>query len=85
MCTAGAARGRARRPNRKSVMAESVSEIRRPLGRKHLFRLIIARNWLAIGNAEEAHREFQLLPRNAQMHPQAQDVRQRLEALGFQP
>jgi hypothetical protein len=50
------------------------------LEEEHLFRLFMARNWLAIGGLEEARREFQSLPPHAQMHPAARAVRQQLFA-----
>ena len=51
---------------------------RTPLAPPDLFHLLMARNWLAIGSVEEARREFNALPQDAKMHPEAAGLRERL-------
>jgi hypothetical protein len=59
-------------------MTDTVAVERAPLGPDDLFHLFMARNWLAIGIVEEARREFNSLPQEAKMHPEAADLRRKL-------
>jgi hypothetical protein len=60
-------------------MKDSNTEVETALSPEHLLHLTMARNWLAIGDQEEARREFQSLPRDAQIHPQAEEIRRQLQ------
>ncbi len=53
-----------------------------PLAPNHLLRLLVVRNWLAIGIIEEARCEFNALPQHAKMHPEADEIRAQLFARG---
>jgi hypothetical protein len=61
-------------------MTNEVSPARhsRRLGRRHLFRLKMAQAWIALGDFNEASREFRQLPRYAQNHPEATPVREQI-------
>lgn len=61
-------------------MTNDVSPARhfRRLGRRHLFRLKMAQSWIALGDFDQASKEFRQLPRYAQNHPEATVVREEL-------
>ena len=50
------------------------------LSPEHLLRLLMIRNWIVMGDEEEARREFKSLPPDVRAHPEAEIVRQRLFA-----
>ena len=64
-----------------SFMANEAASARPPkrLGRRHLLRLKTAEAWIALGDYEEANKEFHHLPRYAQNHPDAARVRRELQ------
>ena len=57
----------------------SVAHGSRRLGRRHLLRLKAAEAWIALGDYDEASKEFHQLPRYAQTHRDAALVRQELK------